>query len=756
MNKNKARAAVKAPHATKIAAAKAISLSALREQEAGLRRAQLMANLAHVVTGPDGVFESWSETLPKLIGLPEEQVATSTRKWLDLIHPADRALFRSTALEARAEGKRADVEYRLWRSDGVWIHVRQVMEPIPGPGRMRWFNTLQDVSEQKAAEDRIRRLNRVHAVLSGINSLIVRVPNRDELFREACDLAVEHGNFRMAWIGLVESEAQRVKPVASSGDVRDFFRSARLSLVEGAREAGLSEVALRQMKPAVSNDIHRDPRALLKAQYLERGIHSLCVLPLIVGGKGMGVMVLYAPEAGFFDDEEMRLLLELAGDISFAIDHIEKSEKAEYLAYYDPLTGFANRTLFHERLAGHVDAARTERRTVALVIMDIERFKTINDTLGRRAGDALLVQIAGRIRAAMPAIRAARIGSDVFAVAVPDVTGEELARRVEEYLKAFFADPYRVNDTELRVSARLGIALFPHDAADGDALLRNAEAALKKAKKAGERYLFYEEKMSERVAEKLALENKLRQALENREFVLHYQPKVSLAERALVGVEALLRWNSPELGLVPPLKFVHLLEETGLIQEVGAWVMTQAVADHRRWVDQGFAAVRVAVNVSPLQLRQRNFVQRVEQAIMDGLAPTGIDIEITESVVMEDVEANIEKLHALRRLGIKVAIDDFGTGYSSLGYLAKLPMQSLKIDRSFVAAMQQDTNAMTLVSTIISLAHSLKLSVVAEGVETEAQVQTLRRLGCDEMQGYLFSKPLPFEALLDLMRRHPR
>src|SRR4051812_34076958 len=216
MNKNKARAAVKAPEATKVAAAKAISLSALREQEAGLRRAQLMANLAHVVTGPDGVFESWSETLPKLIGLPEEQVATSTRKWLDLIHPADRVMFRSTALEARAQGKRADVEYRLWRSDGVWIHVRQVMEPIPGAGRMRWFNTLQDVSELKAAEERIRRLNRVHAVLSGINSLIVRVRNRDELFREACKLAVEHGNFRMAWIGLVESDAKRVKPVGSA------------------------------------------------------------------------------------------------------------------------------------------------------------------------------------------------------------------------------------------------------------------------------------------------------------------------------------------------------------------------------------------------------------------------------------------------------------------------------------------------------------------------------------------------------------
>jgi diguanylate cyclase (GGDEF)-like protein/PAS domain S-box-containing protein len=744
----------------KAGAATTISLSALKEREAGLRRAQLMANLAHVITKPDGSFESWSETLPGLIGVQPDEIVPSTRKWLDLIHPADRDLFRSTALAARAQARRADVEYRLSRSDGTWIHVRQVMEPIPGAadaqGRLRWFNTIQDVTDQKRAEERIKRLNRVYAVLSGINSLIVRVRGRQELFKEACGLAVKHGNFRMAWIGLVESAAQRILPVASAGEVRDFFASARLSMVEGTRDFGLSGMALRDLKPAISHDVHGDSQSLLKDEYAKRGINSLCVMPLIVGGKGVGVLALYAPEAGFFDDDEMRLLLELAGDISFAIEHIEKSEKAEYLAYYDPLTGLANRTLFHERLAQHVETARDENRSLALVIMDIERFKTINDTMGRHAGDALLVKIADRMVQHLPMVRVARIGSDLFAAAVPDMSGEALARLIEENLKAFFGTPYRIGEAELRVSARLGIALFPNDAADGDALLRNAEAALKKAKKAGERYLFYEEKMTERVAEKLSLENKLRQALENGEFVLHYQPKVELENRTLVGVEALLRWSSPELGLVAPLKFVHLLEETGLIQEVGSWAIKQASLDHRRWVERGFKIPRVAVNVSAIQLRQRNFVRLVEDAIIDGLAPTGIDLEITESLVMEDIEANIEKLRAVRGLGINVAIDDFGTGYSSLGYLAKLPVQSLKIDRSFVEAMQEDANAMTLVSTIISLAHSLKLKVVAEGVETEDQARILRLLRCDEMQGYLFSKPLPLESLLDLMRQQPR
>jgi EAL domain-containing protein (putative c-di-GMP-specific phosphodiesterase class I) len=258
--------------------------------------------------------------------------------------------------------------------------------------------------------------------------------------------------------------------------------------------------------------------------------------------------------------------------------------------------------------------------------------------------------------------------------------------------------------------------------------------------------------MTVRVAEKLTLENQLRRALERDEFVLHYQPKVRLDRGDIAGVEALIRWQSPELGLVPPIKFIPLLEETGLILPVGAWVLRKAALDHRAWSEGGLQAPRVAVNVSAAQLRQRDFVASVEQAIMDGLAPTGIDLEITESLMMEDVASNIAKLNAARALGLNIAIDDFGTGYSSLAYLARLPVQSLKIDRAFIVTMEKDPNAMTLVSTMISLAHSLRLKVIAEGVETEEQAKFLRLLRCDEMQGYLFSKPLPSDALVALLR----
>jgi EAL domain-containing protein (putative c-di-GMP-specific phosphodiesterase class I) len=348
----------------------------------------------------------------------------------------------------------------------------------------------------------------------------------------------------------------------------------------------------------------------------------------------------------------------------------------------------------------------------------------------------------------------ARLSGDVFAIIVPDVaSAEELARYIAPRLADFFATPCRVAGEELAVSGRVGIALYPEDGADGDALARNAEAALKKAKSAGERYLFYEQRMTERVSERLGLENKLRRALENAEYLLHYQPKVELATRSLIGVEALLRWNNPELGLVPPLRFVPLLEETGMILEVGSWALRQAAADFRAWTRLGLKVPRIAVNVSAIQLRQRDFVRLVEEAISDGSAAAGIDLELTESLLMEDIEANIEKLNRLRALGLEIFIDDFGTGYSSLAYLAKLPVQALKIDRSFIASMQADANAMTIVSTMISLAHSLHCKVVAEGVETEAQAQILRELACDEMQGYLISRPLPVADLLDWMQQ---
>ena len=624
--------------------------------------------------------------------------------------------------------------------------------PVGGPAEIanvaHEFNRM--VESRSLAEARIRNLNRIHAMLSRINALIVRVRVREELFRESCRIAVEAGQFRMAWIGLVGRGAEEVKPLAWDGDVRDFFEVVPLELTQPQPEGhALTARAVREMEPVVSNDVANEQQRMLKKELARRGINSLAIIPLIVGREAVGVMALYAAETGFFDAEEMKLLGELADDIAFALEHIETAEKLDYVAYYDVLTGLANRSLFNERLTQRMKVAGDEQG-LALVILDIERFKTVNDSLGRHAGDELLKLIGRRLahRSGDPGL-VGRLGGDHFALMLDGKrSADEIASAVENQVRDYFSEAFRLeNGTELRLSVRGGIALFPRDGSDFETLNRNAEAALKRAKASGERLVFYAGHMTERVAEKLTLENKMRLALDREEFVLHYQPKVDLESRHIEGVEALIRWRSPDVGLVPPMDFIPLLEETGMILEAGAWAMRRAALDHRDWVERGLAAPRISVNVSAFQLRKRDFVQTVQAALAQDAASPGLDLEITESLLMEDVEENIRKLAAVRDLGVSIAVDDFGTGYSSLRYLARLPVQTVKIDRSFIVTMLKDSNTMTLVSTIISLAHSLRLKVVAEGVEAEEQAVILRALKCDQMQGYLISKPLPLIEL---------
>ncbi|MEK7875434.1 MAG: GGDEF domain-containing phosphodiesterase, partial [Pseudomonadota bacterium] len=307
---------------------------------------------------------------------------------------------------------------------------------------------------------------------------------------------------------------------------------------------------------------------------------------------------------------------------------------------------------------------------------------------------------------------------------------------------------------ELRVSAKAGVALFPGDATEPDALFSSAEAALRQAKSAGDRYLFYAHKMNAQVAEQFKLESKLQQALEREQFVLFYQPRVDLRTGRVAGLEALIRWNDPDTGLMLPSLFIPLLEETGMIVEVGAWVMQRAVSQYAAWLATGLQPPRIAVNVSQVQLKRKDFVATVQRAIaIAGKPDHGLDLEITESMIMEDIESSIEKLKIVRDLGVGIAIDDFGTGYSSLRYLTRLPITALKIDRAFVRHMTTNPDDAAIVTTIIALARNLHLKVIAEGVETEEQSKFLRLLKCDEFQGYLFSKPVPAEQVPALLAR---
>jgi len=677
------------------------------------------------------------------------------------VHPDDAPMVGQQvwlAFETAEPDYSAMVETRILTGAGeiVWVDVRFRGEKDTQGRTIQLIGVSQDISERKTAEARIKYLSRVHAMLSGINALIVRVHDQDELFSGACRIATEAGEFRMVMICMVDRQTNKIVPVATAGKDEALLSGIKDLLASNEDVSNtLVGRAIGEKQTVVSNDSANDPRVLFGKKYGEAGVCSMIVLPLIVSGEAVGALALYAGEIEFFHAEELKLLMELAGDIAFAIDHINKQERLNYLAYYDALTGLANRTLFLERVAQHIRSTVSSGYKLALCLIDLERFKNLNDSLGRFAGDALLGQVAAWLTHNAGDINLlARIDADHFALVLPEIKHEQdSAHLIEKMVQAFAEHPFRLNDAEFRIAARVGIALFPADGDDADTLFKHAEAALKKAKAHGDRFLFYTQKMTEAVAGKLTLENQLRQAIDNEEFVLYYQPKVNLVSGQMTSAESLIRWNHPHTGLVPPGQFIPILEETGLIYEVGRWALRKAIEDNLRWRNAGLRTVRIAVNMSPLQLRHHGFIAEIEQAIaIDAHAAEGLELEVTESVIMENFNRNIASLEAIRAMGITIAIDDFGTGFSSLSYLSKLPVNTLKIDRSFVVEMTAEPEGLALVSTIINLAHAFRLKVVAEGVETEEQSHLLRLLGCDEIQGFLYSKPVPAEAFVELLR----
>jgi diguanylate cyclase (GGDEF)-like protein len=644
---------------------------------------------------------------------------------------------------------------RAYRSGATDFITKPISWPILGHRARYMLRTGRTYDELKRQEEKLAKGSRIRTVLSGINAALMRVQDRAKLFEEACRIAVEHGRFRMAWIGLIEQDKPYAKPEAWAGHVAGYLDDIGTER-RRTDSAGAGKLVLQSGTALVVNRIATDSRVLYKTEALARGYASLVILPLQVENRTAGLFTLYAAEEDFFTEEEMRLLNELCGDVSFGLDYLAKRERLDYLAYYDALTGLPNRSLFCDRVNQQVNAARQDSRILSVIHFEIDRLRSVNDTLGNAAGDALLRMVAGRLGNAIaePDL-VARVSANSFAVALVGMKSEADAVHIlERAVMSIFTSPFTVAGTELRASARAGIALFPNDGADADALLANAGTALKKAKAAGEPYLFYTAQMNARVAGKLFLENKLARALEKGQFDLHYQPKIDLASGRIRGLEGLLRWNDAESGPVPPIVFVPLLEETGLILNVGKWVIRKALEDHRRWAAAGLEPPRVAVNVSPLQLRHRDFVNVVREALADcGSGAHGLDLEITESLIMDDIEQNIPKLAQLRDMKVSLAIDDFGTGYSSLSYVSKLPVDVLKIDRAFIVDMTESHENREIVSVIIALAHSLRLKVVAEGVETEQQAGLLRSLGCDQMQGHLFSEALPAAGIEALLAR---
>jgi len=457
--------------------------------------------------------------------------------------------------------------------------------------------------------------------------------------------------------------------------------------------------------------------------------------------------------------DEAGAVTHFIGTLNDITEHASNAARLTQLASYDPLTQLPNRLLLESLLKQAIARSRRSGQKIALLLLDLDHFKRINDTLGHGPGDALLQAVAGRLASCLRAgDTLGRLGGDEFVVLLEGWRRNEQVARVARKLQEALTPGLKLDEQEVFVTVSIGISLFPKDGEDGQTLLKNADIALYRAKARGRNeFCFYTAEMTARAIEQLAMENDLRRSLERGELELYYQPQLDLLHQRTLGVEALLRWRHPKYGLVGPADFVPLAEESGLIIPIGEWVLRTACAQAKAWQEQGLPPLRMAVNLSVAQFEQPDFTRLVARILSDtGLQPDCLELEITESLLMKDVATAVTVLRTLKEMGVKLAIDDFGTGYSSLNYLKRLPIDRLKIDRSFVHDISIDPDDAAIARAVIAMAHSLNLRVVAEGVETNAQLTFLRSRDCDEMQGYYFSRPLPAGEAKIWLEQHGR
>ena len=615
---------------------------------------------------------------------------------------------------------------------------------------------LQDAAaraERMRQDAQIARLTRVLRMLSGINAMALRMRDQHALFDEACRLAVTQGGYSAATVVLTQPDSTALVTAACFEADDQGDDGSRVHGVDRVRDDGIIEQVLSLGVPFVCNDVPQSPAIPAVAGARSR---SEVALPLWLETNVVGVLMLTALETGVFSDEEMEMLHEVSATLSFALQYVYKDKTVEFLSHFDPHTGLAKRALFCERLAQALNGAAGGKGRCGVVVLDIEQLSVINDSFGRAIGDALLKQVSDRLRGQCSSTNLlAHFGGGTFAIAL-DIAGDgaDPMMRLDQTVNAVFGNPIALDGrgSELPVTVKCGLAVYPEDGYRTDELVQKAEAALRSARVGHQRHLHYNADQRSKAVARLTLEHRLRTAIRLRQFELHYQPIVNASSGQITSIEGLIRWRDPSNGLVGPGTFLSLLESTGLITQVGRLVAEQAANDWTEWQRLGLPPVRLAINVSALELRQPQFAQHLLELIRPASGSIGLDVEITESTLLENRAAEIAILKSLRSAGVRVAIDDFGTGYSSLSRLADLPVDTLKVDRSFVRRLPADRIGTTIVSTIVTLAHAFGMTVVAEGVETRAQVDVLRALQCDCLQGFLFARPMDRVALIELLR----
>ncbi|HSJ47779.1 MAG TPA: EAL domain-containing protein [Gammaproteobacteria bacterium] len=957
----------------------------------------------------EGIYLACNRRVEELMGSTADAIVG--RRAEDFFPAATVKQFRVHDRAAISAGRPISNEECLEFSGGKRILSETIRTPVYDV-RGQFIGVLgiaRDITERKHDEERIRRLNRVYAVLSGINQAIIHLREPLSIYTEACRIAVEVGGFRMAWLGLVDLDTGDVCPVAHAGVTDDYLDNLKINLKDQDRSIGPTGHALRKGTYVVCNDIANDPSmSAWRDAALELGYHASAAFPLRVDGVVRGTFNLYAESIDYFDAAELKLLEELASNIGFSMELVEREEQRQQqdralraseqryrfllenapfpvvltrvsdgilrygnhraealfcipreqgiglpasrfyhnpqerdrfiqrlrqegnvfdqelrmvsttgrvfcalisasivefegepaifaainditerkriqtemelnakvfeqssegimicdaqnnmvsvnrayceitgypqtellgqnprilksgrhdaafyrniwaqtlnrghwegeiwnrrksgeifpcwlsittlrggggeithyigvsrdiskhkqdeeqirnLAHYDVLTGLPNRYLLNDRIEQAISQAHREGHSLGLMFLDLDRFKNVNDSLGHQVGDRMLMEVSNRLRGLVrEEDTVSRLGGDEFIILLLGVDAEGAAHVASKIIRAM-AEPFMIGGDELTITPSIGIAMYPDDGQEIETLLQCADSAMYKAKDTGRNnYRFFTVEMHSHIRRTLQLENALRRALERNELALHYQPQLEISSGDIVGVEALLRWQHPEFGMVSPADFIPIAEDSGLILPIGEWVLRTAVQQNRAWQQAGLGSFAMAVNISAVQFRQASLAQMVGQILREfGLAPGWLELELTESITMEDPLTAIGIMDRLHDQGVRLSIDDFGTGYSSLSYLKRFRINKLKIDQSFVQDITSDPDDEAIVDAVISLADSLQLRTIAEGVETVEQLEFLRSKGCDEIQGYYFSKPLPAQEVEALLRAH--